>query len=60
MSYSCQFCGEIEEGEVVMRCGACGSEKVLRGTLGNQCADCEETSSLAAVCPTCGSDELEK
>jgi hypothetical protein len=59
MSYSCQFCGEIEEGEVIMRCGSCGGEKVLRGSMGNQCADCEETDTLTAVCPTCGSDELE-
>jgi hypothetical protein len=60
MSYSCQFCGEIEKGEVIMRCSACGGERVIRGSLGNQCADCEEPDSLIAVCPTCGSDELEQ
>ena len=59
MSYSCQFCGEIEEGEVVMRCNACGGDKVLRVKMGNQCADCEASDTLAAVCPVCGSDELE-
>lgn len=59
MSYSCQFCGDIEEGEVMMRCGACGGEKVVRAALGNQCADCETADALVAVCPTCGSDELE-
>ena len=59
MSYSCQFCGEIEEGEVILRCAGCGGEKVVRGATGNQCADCEEPGALTAVCPTCGSDELE-
>jgi len=59
MSYSCQFCGEIEEGEVMLRCAGCGGEKIVRGSAGNQCADCEGSSSLTAVCPTCGSDELE-
>jgi len=60
MSYSCQFCGEIEEGEVVMRCSACGGEKILRGSMGNQCADCEDITSLTVACPICGSDELEQ
>jgi hypothetical protein len=60
MPYSCQFCGEIEEGEIVLRCKACGGEKVSRGALGNQCADCEDAASLLIVCPTCGSEDIEK
>jgi len=60
MPYSCQFCGEIEEGEVVLRCRNCGGEKVTRGSLGNQCADCEDGGSLVSVCPTCGSEEVEE
>jgi hypothetical protein len=60
MSYSCQFCGEIEDGEVMMRCGDCGGEKIIRGALGSQCADCENGGSLAPVCPTCGSEDLER
>lgn len=59
MPYNCQFCGEIEAGEVLFRCSSCGGEKVMRGALGNQCAECEDGAALAAVCPTCGSDEME-
>ncbi len=59
MPYSCQFCGDIEEGEVILRCSSCGGEKVVRGALGNQCAECGTEGLLAAVCPTCGSEDLE-
>jgi hypothetical protein len=59
MPYSCQFCGDIEEGEVVFRCASCGGEKVTRGALGDQCASCEDAAALTAVCPTCGSEEIE-
>jgi hypothetical protein len=59
MPYSCQFCGEIEESDVLLRCNACGGEKIVRGTLGNNCADCTDAGAFTAVCPTCGSEELE-
>jgi RNA polymerase subunit RPABC4/transcription elongation factor Spt4 len=61
MSYACQFCGEIEETEVHLRCSACNGENVARGSLGMRCDSCGDIGkAVTAVCPTCGSDELEQ
>jgi hypothetical protein len=59
MAYNCQFCGEIEEGDVTFRCTGCGGNNVLRSSVSMTCKDCEETE-IVAVCPNCGSEELEK
>jgi RNA polymerase subunit RPABC4/transcription elongation factor Spt4 len=60
MSYSCQFCGEIDDTEVRFRCASCGGEGVVQSALGTRCGDCNEVGGKAtAVCPTCGSQELD-
>ena len=59
MSYSCQFCGALEESEVELRCGGCGGEKIVRNALKATCGDCEDGGTLQARCPHCGSEELE-
>jgi hypothetical protein len=59
MAYICQFCGEIEDGDIAFRCGGCGGENILRSANSMTCRECEDTE-IVAVCPTCGSEELEK
>lgn len=59
MAYSCQFCGEIEEGEVGFRCGECGGVDIIRSAASMSCRECAK-AEIIPVCPSCGSEELEQ